>query len=353
MVLLSSATLEQLARPGGGSAPAPAPASRDVAHLLLHMGLHVTKAGPDPVALYMAESRELLPRLALLGPQPSDWVRSSEQLEPAVLDAPMGEVTLAAVTVVGLPTLMAWDKAVTEEALATFRRVAVTDCLWRVGGHLVEEGQGRLLAAFGHPYDAIRWVTTCEPALKAADWSTALLEHELAEEVAAGGSGPGSAEGGEAASGRHMADDGADPDPSRLVFRGLRIKAAVDCGSVRSDLQPSTGRMTYRGGLGGAVQRIIAHITTGQVVCTSRAWHGYTAAAELLASTGSPPPPEGDVAAAPLGVRSLRGARDKVELWSVWLEAGDLDGSEAGSLFGSQELVFRGGAQLLSEAAGP
>ncbi len=52
-----------------------------------------------------AQSRELLARLASLGP-----VRSAEQVEPGVLEAPLGEVSMAALVVVGLPTLMAWDK---------------------------------------------------------------------------------------------------------------------------------------------------------------------------------------------------------------------------------------------------
>ncbi len=55
--------------------------------------------------LPQALTRELLPRVPLLGP-----VRSDAEVEGGALCGPLGEVSLAALAVAGLPTLMAWDQ---------------------------------------------------------------------------------------------------------------------------------------------------------------------------------------------------------------------------------------------------
>ncbi|EFJ41699.1 hypothetical protein VOLCADRAFT_98288 [Volvox carteri f. nagariensis] len=298
MVLLGSSAFEQLALARGAGASG----GREPPAVVLHMGSHVIKAETQPQELYMAQSRELLPRLAFLGP-----VRSADQLDPGALEAPLGEVSMGTVVVVGLPTLMASNKEMAEEALVTFRRVVVEVAMRRLGGHLVEEGQGRVMAVFGHPFDAIRWAAACEALLKEADWSEALLSHELAEEV----------------QGPVLLDSHVDApvlmgdgELSRMLFRGLRIKGAVDCARVKAELVPATGRLSYRGALAHNVQRIAAYVSTGQVVCTRRAWRGYESALDLAAQVAG----VADVVGACLGLHSIRGIGDKVELWSIRLE---------------------------------
>ncbi|GIM12082.1 hypothetical protein Vretimale_15512 [Volvox reticuliferus] len=247
MVLLSRSAFDQLAlgRAGGASS------GREPPHVVLYMGSHIVKPDPQPQDLYMAQSRELLARLAFLGP-----VRSSEQVEPGVLERPLGEVSMGVVRVVGLDTLMAWHKETTEEALALFRRVVVTIAMRRLGGHLVEAEPGKVVAVFGHPFDAVRWAAACEALLKEAEWSEMLLGHELAEEV----QGPVLLDS-------HMDAPVlmGDGELSRMLFRGLRIKGAVDCATVKAELVPATGQLNYRGNLSQNVQRIAAYVSTGQV----------------------------------------------------------------------------------------
>eukprot|EP00198_Chlamydomonas_reinhardtii_P003938 XP_001693274.1 predicted protein [Chlamydomonas reinhardtii] len=182
-----------------------------------------------------AASRGLLCRVPALGP-----VRSREQLGAGVLCAPLGCVALGVLVVAGLPTLQAWDKAVTEEALDTFRRVVVTVALRQLGGQLVEEGPGRVLAAFCSAASAVRWAASCEALLKAADWSEALLAHELCPVAS------------------------AHDDAARCLFRGLRVRGAVDVARVKAELLPATGRLAYRGALAGNVGRMAAFVSVGQ-----------------------------------------------------------------------------------------
>ncbi len=47
-------------------------------------------------------------------------------------------------------------QAVTGEALDTFRRLVVSVALRHMGGHVVEEAPGRVLAAFGSAATAVR-----------------------------------------------------------------------------------------------------------------------------------------------------------------------------------------------------
>ncbi|GFR40812.1 hypothetical protein Agub_g1432, partial [Astrephomene gubernaculifera] len=369
MVLLSEAAFDQLVRPTetagsrglgggllhlGGGGGGGGGGSRDALQvLLLHMGRHLLKSGPEAVTLYMAQSRDLLPRMALLCPSSSSAaaaaaaattgatnapgllpasppaaadvspVRSVCELERGALHAPLGEVAMAVLMVVGLPTLLAWNKEVTEAALATFRSVVVATALRQLGGHLVEVEAGRVVAAFRHPYEAVRWAAACAALLKEAEWSEALLSHELAEEVTGSvmmdslsmvpeHGGP--------------ADEGDDNEPTRLLFRGLRVKGAVDVGPTRAELLPATGRPAYRGPLAANVQRIAAYVSTGQVVCTSPVWHGYESAVALAAALGAPgcevlgaEEAATPLVGAPLGPHCIRGVGDKVELWSVRL----------------------------------
>ncbi|GIL42590.1 hypothetical protein Vafri_567, partial [Volvox africanus] len=298
MVLLSHSAFEQLApgRAGGVSS------GREPPHVVLYMGSHIIKPDPQPQDLYLAQSRELLARVAFLGP-----VRSSEQVEPGVLERPLGEVSMGVVRVVGLDTLMAWHKETTEEALALFQRVVVTIAMRRLGGHLVEAEPGKVVAVFGHPFDAVRWAAACEALLKEAEWSEALLSHELAEEV----QGPVLLDS-------HMDAPVlmGDGELSRMLFRGLRIKGAVDCAKVKAELLPATGQLSYRGNLSQNLQRIAAYVSTGQVVCTRRAWRGYERGLELAADVAGAT----DVVGACLGSHFVRGVGDKVELWSIRLE---------------------------------
>ncbi|KAG2433525.1 hypothetical protein HYH02_012643 [Chlamydomonas schloesseri] len=334
MVLLSATAHEQLNKAGGGGG--------GCVPVLLDMGSHVVKMRSEPLQLYMAASRDLMARVPALGP-----VRSREQLAAGVLAAPLGCVALGVLLVAGLPTLQAWDKAVTEEALETFRRVVVTVALRQLGGQVVEEAPGRVLAAFGSAAAAVRWAASCEALLKAADWSEALLGHELCEEVAGPVLLDSNMEGPVVS---------AHDDVARCLFRGLRVRGAVDVARVKAELLPATGRLAYRGALASNVGRIAAYVSAGQVVCTGRAWRCYQAAAELaeiteaaaaaaaavaggsgLACAGSGLPPPLPVLGASLGLHSIRGVGDKLELWSLRLGGSAVEYFESMSVMGTMQ----------------
>lgn len=78
-------------------------------------------------------------RVALLPPA----LRATCQLQPGVLEAPLGDVTISFALVVGASALMAWDRRLASEALQVFQ----------VGEpRAVQEGRGLLaavLASFG------------------------------------------------------------------------------------------------------------------------------------------------------------------------------------------------------------
>lgn len=57
----------------------------------------------------------------------------------------------------------------------------------------------------------------------------------------------------------------AHDDAARCLFRGLRVRGAVDVARVKAELLPATGRLAYRGALAGNVGRMAAFVSVGQV----------------------------------------------------------------------------------------
>ncbi len=84
--------------------------------------------------------------------------------------------------------------------------------------------------------------------------------------------------GRKAVSAQPLTPSSAPAPRPRLLFRGLRLRGAVDCCHVRGELQHATGRLGYRAGLGestgrgggsgsvaAGVLRLAAYASTGQV----------------------------------------------------------------------------------------
>eukprot|EP00798_Chlamydomonas_sp_ICE-L_P026764 gene26763-4341_t len=57
-----------------------------------------------------------------------------------------------------------------------------------------------------------------------------------------------------------------------LLFRGLRIKAGIEIGGIKTDIDPLTGQMAYRGRAMNRAARITGMTKTGMVWCSSAAW---------------------------------------------------------------------------------
>ncbi|KAL6747219.1 hypothetical protein V8C86DRAFT_3148514 [Haematococcus lacustris] len=419
MVLLSQAAFEQL--------PVAKLASFG---MLLNMGDYVfTKDESLPATpIYQAFGRGLEHRAAFLqGP-----LRASEQLQAGVLDAPLGDVSITFANLVGVGTLMAWDKTLASAALDLYHVHAV-NALKRATrllypsfparhssggavsrsrsrqrsvcsyappagtadpGYLVELSGGLCLAAFLSPAAALLWALQLRADLLEAPWQEELLAHELCEEVnvterpatpppppsplsvaAAGrrsmqedkgsawqsmlsrlgqhtpspGAGAGSAvlapvsellkqqpagvgsvrggasgavnqaaaavSRGEPASLMHSPQPLASPlmhahRAKRLLFRGPRLKVGVDVGRVHADINPVTGRMTYRGRVMNRAARIADKAHSGSVWCSHAVWEWCCQVCpDLMVQLG--------IEGLAMGQFSLKGVTSQMELVCV------------------------------------
>ncbi|KAL6754411.1 nucleotide cyclase [Haematococcus lacustris] len=341
MVLLSQSAFEQL------------PVSKLASFgMLLNMGDYVfTKDESLPATpIYQAFGRGLEHRAAFLqGP-----LRASEQLQAGVLDAPLGDVSITFANLVGVGTLMAWDKTLASAALDLYHTHAIStlqampQLLHQLPGHggqqpallpagttdpgyLVELSGGLCLAAFLSPAAALLWALQLRADLLEAPWQEELLAHELCEEVAVAQAvdvqpelhplRPRQEEEGatpqpisKAAS---LRSEGTGPGPCKLLpvtaevmsvlFRGPRLKVGVDVGRVHADINPMTARMTYRGRVMNRAARIADKAHSGSVWCSQAAWEGCSQACpELVTQLG--------VKGHSLGQFSLKGVLEPMHL---------------------------------------
>eukprot|EP00198_Chlamydomonas_reinhardtii_P006519 XP_001695855.1 predicted protein [Chlamydomonas reinhardtii] len=252
-------------------------------YLVLHMGEHRLRDTLPNLNLYHALNRTLEGRLAYVGP-----MTSLLQVDPGVLDAPVGCVTVAFMNVVGAQTLLSWNADVAQQAIKIFHTV-VGDELKRRKGYLVEAVDGLFLAAFQRPSDAILWALECNEAMIKQDWPEDLLAHELCEELVI--SAP--TKEGEVI--------------NTVVFRGLRLKTGVDTGQVLGEVHAMTGRMTYRGKVMNRAARIASTASTGQVLCSSDSW-------QLAMSADSQVMLANKVSGTSLGQFRLKGVAEKIEI---------------------------------------
>eukprot|EP00798_Chlamydomonas_sp_ICE-L_P009226 gene9226-16371_t len=80
----------------------------------------------------------------------------------------------------------------------------------------------------------------------------------------------------------------------RLLFRGLRIKAGIEIGGIKTDIDPLTGQMAYRGRAMNRAARIAGMTKTGMVWCSSAAWSAaHSTALRLTLAKYMSPHPEG------------------------------------------------------------
>ncbi|KAG1651095.1 hypothetical protein FOA52_009209, partial [Chlamydomonas sp. UWO 241] len=256
--------------------------------LLLCMGNHQFKDSHDPVCLYQAIARPLVPRLAVF-----KALRDVEKLQLSVLDAPLGNVTVAFVNVVGMSSLEAWNKGQANRALSVFIALA-TRLLRQAGGYLVElTSSGLCLAAFQEPVSAVMWGLCLIEVMKYADWDEELLAHELCEKVL-------------------VRRPGTDIPLSEsctagVLFRGPRVKVGIDMGQVQADVSPVTGRMTYRGKVMNRSARICGKASSGMQWCSAPVWEQVVSTCgEQLPSTG--------LIGRDLGAFELKGINNSVHL---------------------------------------
>ncbi|MEW5301501.1 MAG: hypothetical protein WDW36_004359 [Sanguina aurantia] len=234
---------------------------------LLHMGEWRSVADGWPqnaTALYQALPLPLIPRLAFL----STKCRALFQVSGGVLDAPVGEVTFLFMNMVGHKMLCAWNSDLMAQATSMYEST-VSALLPGFNGYLVELSDGLCLASFPSARDAVGYALLCKEQLMKQDWPEELLAHELCEVI----------EQFEMVEQNGHSDAVEPMASSRLLMRGPRIKVGIDCSvtSMRTQISPATGRMTYRGRAINRAARIASKATSGAVLCSDGAWAAYTA----------------------------------------------------------------------------
>eukprot|EP00198_Chlamydomonas_reinhardtii_P000604 XP_001689939.1 predicted protein [Chlamydomonas reinhardtii] len=306
---------------------------------------------PEPIPLYQMLPHRLACRLPFFEP-----LRSNSYLSLGLPDAPVGRVTVAFMYVIGAQALLAWNAPLATEALTLFHNTVAAQ-LNAADGYVVELVDGLCLAAFRSSADALLWALRCGRQLLAAPWDDELLEHELCEEVslplhgewgaaAGGGGGTGAGGMGAGAGGLTEARLGSVSGPGgmgggggtpqfglsratairyKTLMRGLRLKVGMDTGFVADSINATTGRMAYRGRPMNRAARIASKALAGQVHCSAAVWASAVDRLGVVARAGG----EDELTASSLGLQSLKGVMEKIEVLSVSYKGNALSAEEA------------------------
>ncbi|GIL53580.1 hypothetical protein Vafri_9189 [Volvox africanus] len=275
--------------------------------------------------LYCAVSPALMPRMAVL---PS-LVRTFRQVVPGCLSAPAAAVAPVFCNVVGIESLLAWEKVLLQTqmlvkregssgssaasggsggkgvdtnsghhelaataaavepppllpvtaAMELLRRCA-NDAAQRLGGYLVAVSgdAGHWVLVFGSPESAILWGLEMLEAMLAAEWPEGFLDHDLTEEVWR---------------------DGV------LTKRGLRLRIGIDFGRAMVRLVPRTGKLDYVGRPMNRAARIAAKAKAASMLVSGAAWGAVR------------PPLRKQLTAVSLGKMQLKGVAEQLELLAI------------------------------------
>ncbi|GLI69572.1 hypothetical protein VaNZ11_014230, partial [Volvox africanus] len=253
--------------------------------MVLHMGEHRIKSDLPSISLYCGCPRGLQGRLPALRA-----VRSLQQLSLGVLDAPAGNVVVVFVHVVGAVSLLEWRPDLAAVALEMFRDYVSLELI-KYQGYLVEAVDGLVLASFPSPSAGLAWVARCQSDMNSLAWPEELMCHEACEELCVTRLNP---------------NTGVHEDI--VVFRGLRLKAGVDMGRLRGEINCVTGRMSYRGRAMNRAARIVAAAGSGQILASREAWlaAALQPAARLAGLTGLS-----------MGQFLLKGVAEPVEVYQI------------------------------------
>jgi len=313
--------------------------------VLLNMGEHELSPDlPTRKTLYQVLPKTLLPRCAFIGP-----TRTSRQILAGVLDAPLDEISVVFLNVVGYELLMQWDQDITQAAIDVFQD-AVVSSLSERRGYVVEMKEGSCIAAFADPASAVLWAVHLLEDLKMADWPPTLLQHELCETITftpeprilmsdsvlqgvppdgpAGQQDDSACQAGSTtqqlmrristlprSASLHYRRFSLMHEPSQpavVLMRGLRLKVGIDMGPATGMINPVTGRMDYKGRVLNRAARISAKAASGKVWVSDAAWRGCTSADALLEALEI-----GGVMAQHMGAHELKGVATPVDIWAA------------------------------------
>ncbi|KAG1672359.1 hypothetical protein FOA52_010977 [Chlamydomonas sp. UWO 241] len=212
--------------------------------VMAHVGDFRTEAESqfpgEALSLYAAVRPQLLPRYVAGAP-----LKIAEKVSGGVFDAPVGSVTINFMSMPCYKTLCAWQPKLAHHAASTFSSLVMA-CLHKHNGYVVEHDDGFCLSAFCRAVDAIHFCSEMKVLMMTAPWPAELLEHELCQEVTEGGC---------------------------VVLRGPRVKSGTDsCSQVFTAINPSSGRMEYRGKVMNRAARIAAKASSGVSLVSGNCW---------------------------------------------------------------------------------
>ncbi|GAX72747.1 hypothetical protein CEUSTIGMA_g203.t1 [Chlamydomonas eustigma] len=214
-----------------------------------------------PKKLFQLVPLACLSRLSLLPGDPA--LRTDLQLSPHALEAPLGNLTVAVLQVVGATVLSSELPATSEKALALFSKVTKR-FLRELHGYPFYVGHGEVHAVFQRPESGLTWCLSCSSAMNQQAWPEELLNHDLGEEL------------------RVWVWGSDNTKHQRLIYRGLRLKAGCESGLLSSSLSSKSACVVYEG---RPVSRALkmAHLArAGQVLSSSDCWGQARASMQRL-----------------------------------------------------------------------
>ncbi|GFR40647.1 hypothetical protein Agub_g1232 [Astrephomene gubernaculifera] len=253
--------------------------------MVLHMGEHRMRNELPATSIYCGCPRALQGRIPTLR-----TVRSQQQHSLGVLEAPAGLVVVVFMHVVGAMSLLDWRADLAHTALGLFRDHVSLELI-KHQGYLVEAVDGLVLASFSSPAAGLRWVVKCQHDMTMLPWPQELLSHEACEELCTTRVNPLT---------------GVQEEV--VLFRGLRLKAGVDMGRLRGEINCITGRMSYRGRAMNRAARIVATAGSGQILASSDVWRASSAQAAARMY---------NLTAVSLGQFNLKGVSEPIEVFQI------------------------------------
>ncbi|KNC54141.1 adenylate/guanylate cyclase [Thecamonas trahens ATCC 50062] len=200
------------------------------------------------------------------------------------VEAPTGEVTLMFTDIQNSTELWEADAAVMAASLEIHNDIFRSILPRYLGFEVKTEGDA-FMVAFSSPVDAVMCALALQRALLTAPWPPSLLKPPGIPICAPAYASNGS-----------------------LLWRGLRVRIGIHCGSPTCRADPITGRMDYFGPIVNRAARIESVTSGGQIVISETV---HDAVAGLLPTLDPP------VVVRDLGTVALKGIDEQLHIYQV------------------------------------
>eukprot|EP00798_Chlamydomonas_sp_ICE-L_P011698 gene11698-34424_t len=157
MVTLSQAALDQLHK-------LDQPSQLKQPPIIWSLGQFTLKEGMPPVKMFQAFSLRFMAGVVAMPP-----LRVKEILRPGVLSAPIGNLAVVRVNMVGFKSIAAWDAKEADLALSVFEGYC-HKLANQFGGYMAYSLPGSSMAAFSSPCAAANWALNLLDLMMHHDW---------------------------------------------------------------------------------------------------------------------------------------------------------------------------------------